>query len=92
MTQSTQHRPAAGAGGTAPPQQTNGATEAPAKKPRAPQAKRIPDGMVLIKFLLTKEENDKLGVIADLDDRKAEDLARVLTRKYIRNHKDGNEA
>jgi hypothetical protein len=77
-----------GAGGSAPSSQSSDGSAPPEKKPRRTPAPRIPAGMQQIKFLLPQSEYDTLTKIGDLDDRKPDDLARVLTRKHIRSHKE----
>jgi hypothetical protein len=54
------------------------------KKRRAP-VKRV-TGMKRVSFLLPEKEHQALEQIADNDDRRADDLARVLTRKHIRSN------
>lgn len=82
----TTHTPGKGGAGGAQSQTEPAAPDAAAKKVRRTPAPRIPAGMQQIKFLLPQAEYDELTKIGDLDDRKPDDLARVLTRKHIRSN------
>ena len=81
-------------------QMNQSATKAPEAKPNtgtaaaieAPKSKRggarkLAEGVTKVTFLMPTEEYDHLVKMADDDDRKAEDLARVLARGAVKSHK-----
>ena len=61
------------------------ATEAP--KSKRGGARKIAEGVTKVTFLMPTEEYDHLVKMADDDDRKAEDLARVLARGAVKTHR-----
>lgn len=49
-------------------------------------ARKLPEGMTKVTFLIPTAEFDHLARMADDDDRKAEDLCRVLARGAVKKY------
>jgi hypothetical protein len=73
------------ANGAAVTNETGGQAEVKPKSKRG-GARAVPDGMVPVKFLMPKEEHAAMTKIAEDDDRNANDFARILARKHVRDH------